>query len=374
MRVIIVLPKNRKNIETFLKELLVLEKRSQFNIDIEFINFETKFTGIKLLELLSLIYFPRRVFKLWFELKSISCYKKFWRIYTSSTLLKQRNVKAVHFLFASNAVGYIETCVTIGAKISIGLRGYDITFYPLNHKNCYNDYFWNNIYSIQYNSEDLYKWALHWGARQSIKSTKITAAVNDEYILDSSKKFIPEKIDCVQLLFVGRLHWKKGIDTLFRIVTILNQQKIKFKLKIVGDGPEMEKCRFLIELLKLHISVELLGKLEQESIISEMDNSDILIAPSIQEGCSNVVLEAQARGLYCIVGESEGMSEVIIDGTNGIICSKFNDSQYVRSIKDYMAKHETDRKQIAIESILRIKKSFNRKQQLKNWMDYFKKL
>jgi glycosyltransferase involved in cell wall biosynthesis len=47
--------------------------------------------------------------------------------------------------------------------------------------------------------------------------------------------------------------------------------------------------------------------------------SDILVLPSYREGFPNVVLQAGAMGLPCIVSDINGCNEIIIDGENGTI-------------------------------------------------------
>ncbi|MER8307349.1 glycosyltransferase, partial [Acinetobacter baumannii] len=50
--------------------------------------------------------------------------------------------------------------------------------------------------------------------------------------------------------------------------------------------------------------------------------SDVLILPSYREGFPNVVLQAGAMGLPCIVTDINGSNEIIIPNRNGIIIPK----------------------------------------------------
>jgi colanic acid/amylovoran biosynthesis glycosyltransferase len=178
-------------------------------------------------------------------------------------------------------------------------------------------------------------------------------------------------ITIIKLVFIGRLHWKKGIDSLFRVIELLEKEGLDFSFDIIGQGPEMEKCRFMVKLLGVENKVALHGELAQEKIINLLDDSDVLLAPSIQEGCSNVVLEAQARGLYCVVTESEGMKEIIENGVTGKICARFSDMDLLQAIKDYQKVEYNERLRIAQYSANRIRRNFSREKQIKEWSNYF---
>ena len=47
--------------------------------------------------------------------------------------------------------------------------------------------------------------------------------------------------------------------------------------------------------------------------------SDVFVFPSYREGFPNVVLQAGAMGLPCIVSNINGCNEIIIDNENGLI-------------------------------------------------------
>lgn len=342
--------------------------------NLNFIYPSTSLSPHKIKNLLILFLSPLRTFKYFKKTKKLSILKRFSRIYVNAEIIRQSRVSAIHYLFANNAIGNLELSEILGAKTSIGLRGYDITFYPLNHPDSYNTNFWSKIDSIQYNSDDLYNWALYWGANPQTQKTKITAAVNNEFIKNEVEVSVRPDIKVIKLIFIGRLHWKKGIDSLFRVLELLRENAIDFSFDIIGDGPEMEKCRFMMKLLGLDNKITLHGKLSQYKIINLLDDADILLAPSLQEGCSNVVLEAQARGLYCVVSESEGMNEVVENGVTGRICSRFSDLEILKAIQEYQKVEYHERLSLAGYTVNRIRRDFNREKQIEEWRNYFNKL
>ena len=100
--------------------------------------------------------------------------------------------------------------------------------------------------------------------------------------------------DCeLFLLFVGLLTPVKNATGL---ITALSKSDKKFKLVLVGEGPERGKIERLIEKVGLDGKVSLLGKKPHNKTLSIIYSCDVLILPSKLETFSNVVLEGLALG------------------------------------------------------------------------------
>ena len=63
-----------------------------------------------------------------------------------------------------------------------------------------------------------------------------------------------------------------------------------------------------------------------------MQQSDVLLLPSLEEGIANVVLEAMAIGLPVISTDCGGMKELVEDGINGMITPMRNPREIAKSI------------------------------------------
>ncbi len=97
----------------------------------------------------------------------------------------------------------------------------------------------------------------------------------------------PQKSDTFSMLAVGRLDKIKGFDILIRQVAQLD---FPFLLQIVGEGPEEDSLRKLIDELGLKGKVLLPGF--RKDIPQLMHNSDVVILSSHREGCPKVLLES----------------------------------------------------------------------------------
>ena len=367
------LPSDYNNLETFLK-ILVDELSKSTKTTYYFAHLETKLNVRKLISLFSIPIYPSRLYK-YFKLlgNHLSLKHKLVNIYVNIDLLTYRKIDIIHSTFSNLIIGNYFIGKIYNAQISIGLRGYDITYFPVTHKNCYNTDFWNHIDFIQTNSSDLYQYALKWGANAKTPIFKINAAVNDDFILDVNDIKIRDNFDSgiIKLLFIGRLHWKKGLDSLVRLILISRGSNSKLQLSVIGDGPEFEKFTYLIWKYDLQDQIHLLGKLNQNAIINNIDKADIVIAPSIQEGCSNVVLESQARGKFCIVSDAEGMNEVIQVDETGFTFKEFDELSILKLIDIYVNYNYQERTEIAISTIKRISENFRRSKQIGEWEYYF---
>jgi phosphatidylinositol alpha 1,6-mannosyltransferase len=112
-------------------------------------------------------------------------------------------------------------------------------------------------------------------------------------------------------LYAGRLVKEKDIETLISAYQILKSKDIAFKLVFVGDGPLRE------ELASALPDAILAGFKSGEDLSRAYASADLFVFPSTTESFGNVVLEAQASGLPCIVASEGGVMDLVRDGETG---------------------------------------------------------
>ena len=124
------------------------------------------------------------------------------------------------------------------------------------------------------------------------------------------------------VLFVGRLAEKKGVTYLIEAM-----KQIDAMLVIVGDGP----LRQTLEEQALALGkekVKFLGGKTHDELKTIYASADIFVAPSVtakdgdQEGFGLVMLEAMASGLPVVASNSGGITQLIKDGENGLLCEE----------------------------------------------------
>ena len=116
----------------------------------------------------------------------------------------------------------------------------------------------------------------------------------------------------IVFLVAGRLVYRKGhaflLDALNRVPADLD-----YEVRIVGDGPELEKIKIKTNLLHLNNHVHFIGKVPYKTMDKEYACADVLIMPSLREATGTVVLEAISRGIPVITINSFGGSLILND-------------------------------------------------------------
>lgn len=114
----------------------------------------------------------------------------------------------------------------------------------------------------------------------------------------------PELVGKKVVLFLGRLHQKKGLDVLVKAFAQLHETDLDIHLLVVGpdDGYEPE-LRRLIGSLGVIDAVTLTGTLAGNDRLAAMNRADIYALPSYSEGFSVGILEALAVGLPVVISK-----------------------------------------------------------------------
>lgn len=119
------------------------------------------------------------------------------------------------------------------------------------------------------------------------------------------------------IAWVGRFHAIKAPERMIRIMARVAPLVPDAALVMVGDGPEIESCRRLVERLNLKDHVFLLG--QRSDVGSILHHVQLLGITSRQEGFSLVAAEAAAAAVPTVAYRVGGLSEVIIDGRTGVL-------------------------------------------------------
>ena len=139
-----------------------------------------------------------------------------------------------------------------------------------------------------------------------------------------TKMFTPEKRtrtdEKICFGFVGRLRAEKNVRLLAELEKkLLENGKNNFKFLIVGEGNERG---YLEQNMQ---TAEFTGFLEGERLAEAYANIDIFVFPSETDAFGNVIQEANASGVPCIVTAQGGPKFIIREGENGFIAKDTND-------------------------------------------------
>lgn len=155
--------------------------------------------------------------------------------------------------------------------------------------------------------------------------------------------------DPFNLLFVGRLVRRKGVDVLLNAAKHLKSDK-RLRIHIVGEGPERKPLMAESERLGVTDTVTFEGGVSAERIHDFFDSCDALVLPAIvtetgeTEGLGVVLLEAMAYGKPVIASSAGGITDIVIDGKTGLLSPPGDSSALARVIS--VAMDDPDRMRI----------------------------
>ncbi len=143
------------------------------------------------------------------------------------------------------------------------------------------------------------------------------------------------------LIHVSNLRPVKRVEDVLQIFKNVNK-KVKSKLIIIGEGPDMEIInQFLEEHPDLIGKVRLLGKVNDLYKILQL--SDVFLLPSEQESFGLAALEAMAAETPVISSNAGGIPEVNIQGETGYLAEIGN----VEAMSNYTIKLLSDENLLA---------------------------
>ncbi len=137
----------------------------------------------------------------------------------------------------------------------------------------------------------------------------------ESFTLRSSPVFTSAEI---KLVFIGSVIKTKGIFELIDAIALLKKQNCTINLNLLGAGAQMKDLEERISQLGVADSVNLVGPIPHDSLMSFIHDSDALILPSYREGVPNVVMESLSTGTPVIVTKVGGIPEVVQENTNGV--------------------------------------------------------
>jgi glycosyltransferase involved in cell wall biosynthesis len=130
--------------------------------------------------------------------------------------------------------------------------------------------------------------------------------------------------DEAMILTIGRFSREKGHAILLRALEQLRSISRKWKLVLVGAGPEADTLKRLADSLNLRDRVLFAGS--HADVGPFYGAADAFVLPSLTEGSSNVLLEAMAAKVPIVATQAGGNPEIILHGETGLLVP-IDDSQ-----------------------------------------------
>lgn len=134
------------------------------------------------------------------------------------------------------------------------------------------------------------------------------------------------------LLFASRLVWEKNLETLIRIYNAIETKQKAYNLIVAGDGVAGKSLR---EAMPNAIFT---GNLDHIKLAALYASADVFIFPSVSETYGNVVVEAMACGLPCVIAKGGGTQSLVTQNYNGFLVDPDNESEYLDRVEEVLQK------------------------------------
>ena len=139
--------------------------------------------------------------------------------------------------------------------------------------------------------------------------------------------------DPENILYVGRLEFRKGVHTLIRAFSYIQDDFPKAKLTIIGSDCGMSGYLFeKIAKLKYPKQVTWLGSIPREGLPEYYQRSSVCVVPSIWENYPYVCLEAMACAKPVIASDIGGLRSMIRHGENGLLFAPGSSRQLAQNL------------------------------------------
>lgn len=171
-------------------------------------------------------------------------------------------------------------------------------------------------------------------------------------------------------IFIGRIVKDKGITELAQAMKRLSADYQNVKLLLVGDwelkyGSVAPDCVSFLKESPHVVSVGFVKDVRPYLAISH-----VMVHPSYREGFPNVVLQAGAMELPCIVTDIEGSNEIIEDGYNGRIVPS-RDTEQLYQMMAWFLNHPTEIETMGIHARSRVERDFCQIDVWNAWRDFY---
>ena len=214
----------------------------------------------------------------------------------------------------------------------------------------------NELVCVDYNFVNWYR------TQVAYTEANLKVITNCTYIPESVQKDDTK----INIIFARRFNDFRGTTLFSDAIEEVIKKNDNIHITFAGDGPEREKLMKRFDGIS---QVEFIKYLPEQSL-SVHSKYDIAVIPTIgSEGTSLSLLEAMACKCAVIATNVGGMTNIILDGYNGLMISP-NKDELIKSI-NMLIEDTNFRKEISSKAQETVIKSFNREEWNIKWKEVF---
>jgi glycosyltransferase involved in cell wall biosynthesis len=126
----------------------------------------------------------------------------------------------------------------------------------------------------------------------------------------------------LRLIMVGAVNANKGQ---LRLIRALEKCPVPIELHIVGDGPDLLKCRESAATSSWPVICH--GAQDQRRVAELLQQSDVFVMYSKSEGTPRAMMEAMATGLPVVTTDAGFCADVVRHGIEGVVLGPDQDKE-----------------------------------------------
>ncbi len=176
-------------------------------------------------------------------------------------------------------------------------------------------------------------------AKEKIESYKPKTPIYTSLLTVDIDQYLYEKRenqDSGQLIYVGSLIERKGIDLLF---DALSTVKREYHLRIVGSGPLEDEVRNQARQLGIDNRIEFCGYKQRDELVELYKQANFFVLPTREDCYGLVILEAMCASMPVLTSKyADGAYDIINPGINGQIVDPYDKEEFGKAIEDMIDK------------------------------------
>jgi len=173
-----------------------------------------------------------------------------------------------------------------------------------------------------------------------------------------------------EVVFVGRI--EESVKKITRILyawRIINKNIYDWKLKIIGDGPDLNTLKSLAKDLKLG-NIAFLGAKDPRD---DYETASILLITSDIEGWPMTVVEGKSYGVVPLVMNTfSAANEIVDNGNTGVVCNSAKISVFADMLMSLMMDEE--RRNILSNNAIKDSRKFHVSNIVDSWIELMNRL
>lgn len=149
----------------------------------------------------------------------------------------------------------------------------------------------------------------------------------------------------------------KGVDTVIEALPEIIRLVPSLHYYIVGTGEDLQRHKDLAKSLGVAERTHFLGAVDGKTLRTYYQHCDVFVMPSAGEGFGIVFLEAMSYSKPVVAADSGAVSEVVLDGTTGVLVN-YGDKKQLASVISRLCRQPSECERLGRAGYQRLEDNF----------------